>query len=109
MAASAFSTARARARSTSGDGDAVARITAAAAEIGGIEKRGVDEQCLAGIMGGHFEANLTRAFELITAGDFSPGAVNLLIEDWPPLANRAQIGMQHEIAISASSGRIGSL
>src|SRR5207245_7698631 len=62
------------------DRDAQALVNPTAAEVGGVRERRVDDQRAAPIVSAYLKADLVRAFELVTARDFPPDAIHLLVD-----------------------------
>src|SRR2546427_9092854 len=62
------------------DCNAQALVNRTAAEVGGVRECRVDDQRPAPIVSAYLKADLVAAFELVTARDFLPDAIRLLID-----------------------------
>src|SRR5258707_10347859 len=75
--------------------DAIASITRATTEIGRVSQYRVDDQRPAAIISCYLKADFVRIFELITARDFFPRAVDFLVDARLLQANLAPFHSQN--------------
>ncbi len=90
------------------NGDRAAEVLGAAAEVRGVEQRGVDDERPAPVIGGHLEAHPTSALEHVATRDVPPDAVDLLIDDGLPLADRCSGRVQHEVTLRIDLQFVGA-
>src|SRR3989442_10733739 len=81
------------------DRDAQALVSATAAEVGGVREHRVDDQRPAPIVSAYLKADLVGAFELVTARDFLPDAIHLLIDHRLLESNLLILDRQDEVSL----------
>src|SRR2546427_3915886 len=81
------------------DRDAKALVIAAAAEVAGVRERRVDDQRAAPIVSAYLKADLMRALELVTARDFPPDAIYLLVDHRLLESNLPILDRQDEVSL----------
>src|SRR2546425_477977 len=81
------------------DRDAKALVIAAAAEVAGVKQRRAGDQRAAPIVSAYLKADLMRALELVTARDFPPDAIYLLVDHRLLESNLPILDRQDEVSL----------